>query len=100
MAALPLEYVPGNGSIYSDFSPILLQLIVERLSGQTLNAFSAARIFEPLGMRDTRFNPLRAAPVADTEGCVAGTSLETADPSAHRADGTQSGRPLPSRNRA
>lgn len=53
----PLQYAPGTRSIYSDWSPIVLGLVIERISGQTLDAFARARIFEPLGMSSTMFLP-------------------------------------------
>ncbi len=58
IAALPLEYSPGTSSVYSDFGPILLGFIVERITGQPLDVFAQERIFKPLGMRDTGFNPI------------------------------------------
>jgi CubicO group peptidase (beta-lactamase class C family) len=58
IATLPLEYEPGTKTLYSDFGPILLGFILERLSGQPLDVFAQERIFGPLGMRDTGFNPI------------------------------------------
>jgi CubicO group peptidase (beta-lactamase class C family) len=55
---LPLEYPTGTRSIYSDFGPILLGLAMERLTAQPLDEFVKARIFDPLGMRETLYNPL------------------------------------------
>jgi CubicO group peptidase (beta-lactamase class C family) len=58
IAAMSLEYEPGSRMQYSDYGVILLALLVERLSGQPLDAFMQQRIFGPLSMRDTGFNPL------------------------------------------
>jgi CubicO group peptidase (beta-lactamase class C family) len=55
---LPLEYETGTGSLYSDFGPILLGMIVERITKQPLDEFARTRIFNPLGMRETWYNPL------------------------------------------
>jgi CubicO group peptidase (beta-lactamase class C family) len=55
--ARPLEYQPGTRTIYSDWSMILLQLVMERISGKTLDVLAAERIFRPLGMTNTQFNP-------------------------------------------
>ena len=55
--ARPLEYQPGTRMIYSDWSMILLQLVMERISGKTLDVLAAEKIFRPLGMTDTQFNP-------------------------------------------
>ena len=48
---------PGEQFIYSDINYIILAEIVREVSGQTLNEFSAERIFSPLGMTKTRFLP-------------------------------------------
>jgi beta-N-acetylhexosaminidase len=55
---LPFDYEPGTKTVYSDFGPILLAFIIERITGQTLDVFTQDRVFAPLGMRDTGFNPL------------------------------------------
>jgi CubicO group peptidase (beta-lactamase class C family)/beta-glucosidase-like glycosyl hydrolase len=59
IAAMNLEYEPGSRTLYSDFGIILLGLIIEQVSGQTLDVFLGERLFRPLGMRDTGFNPLQ-----------------------------------------
>ncbi|HKC48149.1 MAG TPA: serine hydrolase domain-containing protein [Gemmatimonadales bacterium] len=53
----PLLSPPGTRFVYSDLSAIVLMQAVERISGQTLDAYLAARVFAPLGMGATRFNP-------------------------------------------
>ncbi|HEX9107597.1 MAG TPA: serine hydrolase, partial [Longimicrobiales bacterium] len=58
ISALPLAYEPGTKSQYSDFNLILVGLIVERLTGKPEDVLLQQKIFGPLGMRDTRFNPL------------------------------------------
>ena len=55
--ARPLEYQPGTKMIYSDWDMILLQLVLERISGKTLDVLAAEKIFRPLDMNDTQFNP-------------------------------------------
>jgi len=55
--ARPLRRPPGTQTEYSDWDLILLQLVIERLSGQTLDAFLYERVFAPLGMTHTMFNP-------------------------------------------
>lgn len=55
--ARPLEYTPGTSMIYSDWDMILLQLVMERISGKTLDVLAAEKIFRPLGMIDTQFQP-------------------------------------------
>ena len=58
MNAQPLVYAPGDSSIYSDWGFILTGFIIERITSQRLDTFLEHRIWEPLGMRDTGFNPL------------------------------------------
>jgi len=53
----PLEYTPGTNMIYSDWDMILLQLVMERISGKTLDVLASEKIFRPLGMIDTQFQP-------------------------------------------
>jgi len=55
--AEPLEVPPGARMAYSDLGAMLLTEIVERVSGQRLDRFLQARLFRPLGMRQTRFRP-------------------------------------------
>ena len=53
----PLEYSPGTETRYSDLGMILLGKIIEKLSGTTLDQFCRERVFAPLGMNETFFNP-------------------------------------------
>jgi CubicO group peptidase (beta-lactamase class C family) len=53
---LPLTYVPGTMSSYSITGYGVLQHLVERVSGQAFPAFVQSRLFQPLGMQDTRFD--------------------------------------------
>src|ERR1700719_130920 len=55
--ARPLEYTPGSSMIYSDWDMILLQLVMERITGKTLDVLANEKIFKPLGMIDTQFQP-------------------------------------------
>jgi CubicO group peptidase (beta-lactamase class C family) len=48
---------PGEKRKYSDLSYILLGEIVGRLGGKTLDELAMERIFGPLGMSETRYNP-------------------------------------------
>ena len=48
---------PGVRFVYSDINFILMGEIVHRLSGQTLSDFARANIFEPIGMRESMFQP-------------------------------------------
>jgi CubicO group peptidase (beta-lactamase class C family) len=53
----PLLSAPGTTFVYSDLSAIVLMQVVERITGQSLDAYLEARVFGPLGMTATRFNP-------------------------------------------
>jgi uncharacterized protein YbbC (DUF1343 family)/CubicO group peptidase (beta-lactamase class C family) len=48
---------PGARFVYSDINFILLGEIARRLSGETLPDYARETVFEPLGMRDTMFQP-------------------------------------------
>ena len=49
-----LNFAPGAEYMYSNSGYMLLSKVVERVSGQPFPAFLRARVFAPLGMRDTR----------------------------------------------
>lgn len=53
----PLDTVPGVRMVYSDLGAILAGLIIERVSGESLDAYLARHVFGPLGMRETRYRP-------------------------------------------
>jgi CubicO group peptidase (beta-lactamase class C family) len=52
---LPLAFHPGDEWRYGS-STNYVALLVERISGQSLDQFLKERIFEPLGMVDTHYN--------------------------------------------
>ena len=54
LAALPLKYQPGTKFNYS-VSTDVLGRVIEVVSGQTLDAYFAEKIFKPLDMVDTGF---------------------------------------------
>jgi CubicO group peptidase (beta-lactamase class C family) len=53
----PLECAPGSCLIYSDLGADMLGFVVEAVSGQRLDVFLQKHVFDPLGMRETYFNP-------------------------------------------
>jgi len=65
LEGLPLAFHPGTSWAYSIATDVLARL-VEVVSGQRFDEFLAARIFEPLGMRETGF----AVPPADLSRLV------------------------------
>ena len=76
----------GTRFTYTDVGFIVLGKLVEKISGQTLDTFSQANVFQPLGMNETTFNPVaelrkRAAPTEQRDGkWIKG---EVHDPRAH-----------------
>src|ERR1019366_3734712 len=48
---------PGTRAEYSDIGFIVLGAALERIAGETLDAFCQREIFGPLGMTNTTFNP-------------------------------------------
>jgi uncharacterized protein YbbC (DUF1343 family)/CubicO group peptidase (beta-lactamase class C family) len=64
-AATPQD-VPGSKFSYSDINFIVLGALVERVSGEVLDEYSARHIFAPLKMTHTRFVP----PVARRAGWI------------------------------
>jgi CubicO group peptidase (beta-lactamase class C family) len=66
LALKPLA-APGERFIYSDMCFVTLGMLVEKVSGQPLDAFASENIFKPLAMHETGFKPedqlrKRAAP--------------------------------------
>jgi serine-type D-Ala-D-Ala carboxypeptidase len=59
LATVPLQAPPGARSVYSDYGMILLASVIERIAGETLDDLLQRRVFEPLGLDDTGFNPMR-----------------------------------------
>ena len=66
-------FPPGSRFLYSDINFEALGFLVEKVSGLSLEEYTARNIFEPLGMRETRFLPpaswrARIAPTEYDEG--------------------------------
>lgn len=63
-----LQSPPGTQFVYSDINFIELGELVQRLSGMPLDKYAEAHIFQPLGMKHTRFlpPPSWAPKIADT----------------------------------
>ena len=53
----PLVCKPGSCQVYSDLGPDVLGFAIEEITGQGLDAFLEERVFSPLGMSDTHFQP-------------------------------------------
>jgi uncharacterized protein YbbC (DUF1343 family)/CubicO group peptidase (beta-lactamase class C family) len=67
-AEVPAQ-APGSGFVYSDTNFIVLGALVEKISGETLDAYTERHVFAPLKMAHTRFNPPAAwrAKIAPTQ---------------------------------
>ncbi|WP_158299700.1 serine hydrolase domain-containing protein [Glycomyces paridis] len=65
--AHPLRRPPGSGYEYSDLNLIVLGKILEQVTGRTLDDLVAELICEPLGLRDTGYNPPDPSRTAATE---------------------------------
>src|SRR5438477_11089645 len=63
---------PGRRFVYSDINFLMLGEIVARVSGMTLDRFVAERLYKPLGMTRTMFNPPQAivGQIAPTQPCA------------------------------
>ena len=53
-----VTHPPGTFFRYSDINFTVLGLLVQRVSGMSLDHFAKQRLFDPLGMRDTGYLPL------------------------------------------
>ena len=53
----PLDTLPGVRMVYSDLGAIILGQIVERVSGEPLDAYLTRHVFKPLGMASTQYRP-------------------------------------------
>ena len=58
-AASPLNFSPGEAWAYSNTGYLLLSILVQRVGGMSFPAWMRAHVFEPLGMRATRFYEAR-----------------------------------------
>lgn len=61
---------PGSKYVYSDLGLLLLQRLVEQVSGRNLDAFVGANIYEPMGLHNLMYNVFQQKPkglVAPTE---------------------------------
>ena len=52
--------VPGDTAVYSDINAMLLGLVIERLTGESLDRFVTREILQPLNMSETGFRPSSA----------------------------------------
>jgi CubicO group peptidase (beta-lactamase class C family) len=78
--AHPPEYPPGQGFNYSNTNTVLLGLIIEKLTGQSLGTVLEARIFRPLGLTHTYLPNRSSSAIAEPhpQGYYFGTFADSA----------------------
>lgn len=72
MMVEPLLRAPGDSMVYSDIGAYVAGRVVERVSGESLDAYVVRHVFAPLGMGDTRYNP-----PAEWKARIAPTEIDT-----------------------
>lgn len=96
VGSTPLAYETGTKTLYSDLGFITLGFIIERVTGERLDAAAARLVFEPLAMKATQFVDLAASPPAPRPNPIVPTELcpyrglvvgEVHDDNAHSAGG-------------
>jgi CubicO group peptidase (beta-lactamase class C family) len=73
---LPLMFPVGEQRRYSDLGFVLLGEITEIVSGQPLDKFMNQNIFQPLGMNNTTYNPLKSRDYKKIAATSAGNPYE------------------------
>ena len=81
VASVDLVDDPGASVLYSDVGFVLLGLAAANAAGQPLPAFLRTRVWEPLGMTHTRFEPGIGCPV-----CAPTLTLEDGTPFAGKTN--------------
>jgi CubicO group peptidase (beta-lactamase class C family) len=69
-----LNFPPGTEYSYSNTGYSLLGIIVQRVSGESLDAFTQSRLFKPLGMTHTRWRDDFTAVVKGRTTAYSGTA--------------------------
>ena len=57
IASTPLDYAPGERTVYSDIGLMIAAFVVEAASGMPLDEWLRKEAWRPLGMADTGFRP-------------------------------------------
>ncbi|MBP1160678.1 serine hydrolase [Rhodococcus sp. PvR099] len=73
----PLHFEPGDRLEYSNTNFILLGMVVEKVSGDSMTNIIKGKILEPLGMKDTNFPTSNAFPEPHAQGYTTQTKDET-----------------------
>lgn len=56
--ATPLIYEPGTQTKYSDVDYMLLDFVIEQVTGQRIDAFLKEVFWDPMGLKHVTYNPL------------------------------------------
>jgi CubicO group peptidase (beta-lactamase class C family) len=67
----PLDYPPGEQSLYSDLGFLLIQWIVEEKAATDLHQFTRKHLYEPLGCPGLSYRPLEKGPPGDIRAFAA-----------------------------
>lgn len=89
---IPLEREPGTHYAYSCMGYITLGLVIEGITGMSLEKFAAENVLKPLGMKDSGYNPSkkkcdRIVPTSNSRGRDYFLVGEVHDENAHAMDG-------------
>ncbi len=79
---LPASFAPGEGCSYSNTNYILLGLIAEKVAGKTMQDLYQERVFTPLGLKSTYYDPAVPVQRGVARGYVdlpAGNLIDTTD---------------------
>lgn len=74
-AATPMELPPETETLYSDLGFMLLQEVVEQVSGLDLNSFCRQEIYRPLGLATLGFKPRQRPGAASLNFAATETGL-------------------------
>jgi D-alanyl-D-alanine carboxypeptidase len=83
-AGEPLAFEPGEGYEYSDTNTDVAGLIVEEATGQSLRTELTERIFDPLELGDTSFEPYSETTRSEAHGYQEGEDVTELGPTAVR----------------
>ena len=59
LTSVPLASEPSAQHVYSDIDYMILGVLIERISGQSLDEYLEQHIYAPLKLNNTLFNPLK-----------------------------------------
>ncbi|HEY5061336.1 MAG TPA: serine hydrolase domain-containing protein [Gemmatimonadaceae bacterium] len=57
MFGTQLDTLPGARMVYSDIGAYMMGRVLERITGETLDGYLHAHVFQPAGMTETMYNP-------------------------------------------